>query len=347
MIQITRHRKLALWGVPLVLLAGILAGVLVSYQTKSASAQSADPEQIADQFFPQELAQEATERESRGGSPFVRKLCFTVYDRLPDGNPKTIVAGYTDGIGGAIRVIQAQASGGYGVVFEPSQFTFGDSGCDVNLVDLDGDASNEVKVSFVTYWGRAQADWYFRWDGLQLINLGPTHGDPPATFTSFSDTDTLDLDHDGVLEIISVADARLVPDEEGFVPGPVRKVYKNSGGVYVLDRPLVYIGFFLRKAREPVTDERALNLPAEPIGTYALKVINGKADGSRRVSSARIVLNGVEILSPNNFSQQVEFLTIPVTLVRHNIIEVTLAGTPLGEIILTIEDTSAQQGSGQ
>lgn len=334
-------RKFALWAVALAVLGGALGSFFVFYRPNSASAQAANPEQITDQFFPPELAQKATERENRGASPFVRKFCFAVYDSLPDGNPKTIVAGYTDGIEGAIRVIQAQPSGGYAVVFQPTQFDFGDSGCRVNLLDLDGDGSKEIKVSFVGNWGRSLSDWYFRWDGLQMVNLGPTDADTHR-FTDLSDTDPLDLDHDRILEIISVADAPLVGDEEGFVPSPSLEVYKLSGNAYTLVGLLVNYGFFVRETGGPRTEEMAVNFAEAPTGNYVLKVINGKAGGSRRVSSARIVLNGVEILSPDNFSQQVEFLTIPVTLAQHNIIEVTLAGTPLGEVIITIEDTSPQ-----
>jgi len=335
-----RKTVLTLAAAIVIFLAGILLSRFVSQQTRAASPPAVDPKQVVDSMYPPEMAQAATERENRGGSAFSRKFCFVVYESLADGNPGTIIAAYTDGIGGTIRVIRGQGDGKYGVVFEPTEFSFGGGPCEMGLVDLDADGRKEIMVSFANY-RIFTADWYFRWDGVQLINLGPTHGTAPL-FTAFNTTGHLDLDHDGTLEIMSPADASLQRDEEGFIPNAPIHVYKLSGGVYIFDRTLVDYGFFVRETGKPRTEEIAVNLTEAPTGSYVLKVINGKAGGSRRVSSARIVLNGVEILSPNNFSQQVEFLTIPVTLVRHNIIEVTLAGTPLGEIIFTIEDTSAQ-----
>ncbi|MGH9861054.1 MAG: hypothetical protein ACRD5F_13620, partial [Candidatus Acidiferrales bacterium] len=56
------------------------------------------------------------------------------------------------------------------------------------------------------------------------------------------------------------------------------------------------------------------------------------------VSSARIVLNGAEILSSNQFSQQVQFLNIAANLIQNNTIQVTLADGPPGHLWITIQD---------
>ncbi|MFQ5777636.1 MAG: hypothetical protein ACE5IP_06475 [Terriglobia bacterium] len=338
-MQTARHKRLALWAATAALLAVALIWALASYQTNTTYAQSVDPSQIADQFYPQGLAQEATERENLGGTAFSRDFCFAVFDTLPSGDPQTIIAAYTDGIGGAILVISAQGDGSYGVVFEPTEFIFGGFNCKVKLVDLDSDGRNEIRVAFSDY-RTFTADWYFRWDGLQLLNLGPTQGDP-SVFTVLNTSDPLDLDHDGILEIISIGDSSLLADETGTVPNAPKEVYKSLGGPYTFERTLAYYGFFRRETGAPQMFQEALAFPAEPTGNFVLKVINGKHDGTNRVSSARILLNGVEILSPTHFSQQVEFLSIPVTLVRNNSIEVTLAGKPLGTIIVTIENVSA------
>lgn len=75
--------------------------------------------------------------------------------------------------------------------------------------------------------------------------------------------------------------------------------------------------------------------------------MNGDTQKKNRVSSARIVLNGVEVLSPDNFSQQVDFLAIPVELAAQNALQVTLAGIPLGHVRIIIEDTAAVERARQ
>lgn len=292
-------------------------------------AQTVDPAQLVEQFFPQSLIDRAIE----AGVQVDQDSCFAVFDTLPSGDPKTIIAGYAEG---GIQVIQEQGDGSHGVVFQlTEEFLLGGLKCRMRLIDLDGDGTNEIKASF-TGMRIFTADWYFRWDGLQLINLGPTTQDPPP-YTVLSTTGLADLDHDGTLEILSQGDSSLLPTEEGFVPTPPVEVYKSLGGPYTFDRTLASLGMFVRDKGEPQTETQSISLAAQPTGSFVLRVINGRHDGSNRVASARIMLNGEEVLSPDFFSQQVEFLTIPVTLQRNNALKVTLDGKPLGTIIITIE----------
>lgn len=325
------YRPFLYGGASLSVAIGLLAWVLAPSQLEETLAQTVDPAQIVDQFFPQALIDRAT----AVGLEVDPDFCFVVFDTLPSGEPKTIMAAYA---AGGIRVIQEQGDGTYGVIFEPSGFLFGGLKCRVGLVDLDADGRNEVTVSF-TDMRIFTGDWYFRWDGVQLINLGPTQGDE-RKLTILSTTGTLDLDHDGIMEILSLGDSSLLTDDEGFVPSSPIKVYRSQGGPYQFDRTLLSVRMFVRDKGEPQTETAFLNFPSALVGEFVLKVINGDHDGSKRVASARIVLNGEEVLSPLHFSQQVEFLTIPVALVRHNRIEVTLDGKPLGRLTVTVEDIS-------
>ncbi len=300
------YRLFLYGGASLGVAIGLLAWVLASFQLEETFAQTVDPAQIVEGFFPQALIDRATEV----GLEVDPDFCFVVFDTLPSGEPKTIMAAYAEG---DIRVIQEQGDGSYGVIFEPTGFLFGGLTCDVELVDLDLDARMEVKFSF-TGMRIFTADWYFRWDGLQLINLTPTRGTTRQR-TDLSTTDPLDLDHDGIKEIISIGDSSLLADETGAVPNAPKEVYKSLGGPYTFERTLSYYGVFQRTTGSPNDFQEGLAFASEPTGGFVLKVINGDHDGSKRVASARIVVNGVEVLSPLHFSQQVEFLTIPVSLV--------------------------------
>jgi hypothetical protein len=69
---------------------------------------------------------------------------------------------------------------------------------------------------------------------------------------------------------------------------------------------------FIRSSEAPETFVRSfpLNLPLQ---NFTISVQNGEGRHGR-VSSAVVFLNGVEILGPNNFNQQVDLITRSITL---------------------------------
>jgi hypothetical protein len=71
-------------------------------------------------------------------------------------------------------------------------------------------------------------------------------------------------------------------------------------------------------------------------GSYRLVVDNG-VDGSPRVSSGRILLNGALVVTEADLNQQVERLTRPVVLRDANVLELRMAGGPGGRLRLTVE----------
>lgn len=66
-------------------------------------------------------------------------------------------------------------------------------------------------------------------------------------------------------------------------------------------------------------------------------VVNGSADGSRRISSASISLNGRQILGPSDFNQQVERIVKPVTLLDQNQLTIRLASSPGSFVTVSVE----------
>ena len=59
-------------------------------------------------------------------------------------------------------------------------------------------------------------------------------------------------------------------------------------------------------------------------GTATVKVINGEPDGTRRISSAEIKVNGVPIFSPRDFNQNIHVITTQILLEADNTLTVAL-----------------------
>jgi hypothetical protein len=74
---------------------------------------------------------------------------------------------------------------------------------------------------------------------------------------------------------------------------------------------------------------------------YELIVQNGNPDGTGRVSSAVVVLNGVVVLGHNDFDQQVSRITRPVTVGKNNQLTVQLASKPGDGITVSLQCVSS------
>jgi RHS repeat-associated protein len=96
---------------------------------------------------------------------------------------------------------------------------------------------------------------------------------------------------------------------------------------------------FDRKNGQPVTETERFALPPDTVGPFTLTVQNGDADGSNRVSSTTIKLNGAEIFKQSDFNQNVPSLSRTVTLAASNTLEVTLASKPGSFIIVNVKGT--------
>ena len=77
----------------------------------------------------------------------------------------------------------------------------------------------------------------------------------------------------------------------------------------------------------------------EHCGTSAcqLVVVNGHADGTNRVSSANVYLNGTQILGPSDFNQQVAETVTPVVIADDNELTITLASEPGSFLTVHVE----------
>jgi RHS repeat-associated protein len=97
---------------------------------------------------------------------------------------------------------------------------------------------------------------------------------------------------------------------------------------------------FYRYTGAPVTETERFTLPAAAGAPYALYVENGAPDGTNRVSSARVWVNGVEVVSPTHLNQNVPGLVIPVVLrAGENTVAAEVASIPQAYITLRLSAT--------
>jgi RHS repeat-associated protein len=93
---------------------------------------------------------------------------------------------------------------------------------------------------------------------------------------------------------------------------------------------------FVRHTGRPVTETVSFAV-LNPNTAYMLRLFNGGPDGQLvRVSSAVLRLNGVQVMRPRDFNQNVAMIERSVTLLTDNTLEVELRGKPDGTITLEI-----------
>src|SRR6266487_826097 len=70
---------------------------------------------------------------------------------------------------------------------------------------------------------------------------------------------------------------------------------------------------------------------------FQIVLVNGNADGTKRISSAFVYLNGVQIFSPADLNQQVARIARSVVLRDQNQLTIKLASNPGSFVIIDVE----------
>jgi RHS repeat-associated protein len=78
------------------------------------------------------------------------------------------------------------------------------------------------------------------------------------------------------------------------------------------------------------------SLPGGVTSPFSVHIQNGALDGSSRVSSATVKLNGIDILTPSDLNQNVAAVDRTVTLAANNQLDVRLASSPGSYLIINI-----------
>jgi len=84
---------------------------------------------------------------------------------------------------------------------------------------------------------------------------------------------------------------------------------------------------FDRLSGSPVTVTQQFSVPTGVIAPYTIQIQNGAADGTHRVSSGTIHLNGVELFTQNEIEDNTPVLSQTVTLQSSNVLAVTLTSS--------------------
>jgi len=94
---------------------------------------------------------------------------------------------------------------------------------------------------------------------------------------------------------------------------------------------------YVRGTGAPVTVTDSFTV-LSPATQYTLKVFNGGLENTQTelVSSSIVTINGVQVLGPSNFNQNVSEIDVPITLQASNTISVQVRGKPGGTLAIQI-----------
>jgi len=308
-----------------------LAGLLAVAQVGLAQV---NPQGIANSFYPQSLITAA--QLSGESADFPQLSCFAVYDSLANGDPRTIIAGYSNGFTADIRVIQANASGIYNLVYEPMNLALTGADCGVQLLDVNGDGVKEVWISFNSARGNSM-DWIFTWNGNKLVSIGPTYSDSQSKLSTVQvNTQFVDLLHDGTMQIVTGGE--YPPPLDGSLPTAPMVLYQLAGGKFSPQLNPVLFAFPF-EIDSSGSENIAMNFTntQTTIGPYSLKVVNGDKSGENLAVSGTIILNGQTVLSPSQLNSSVQFATMSVNIQAQNSLKVELQGNAGATVLIEIE----------
>ncbi len=314
-----------------VLVAAVVVDTLRVNQPHADVVFQSDAD-LVNTFFPPRLA-EAASRDAASGGPEPSRFSTFIVASLDASAARYIVALYSNGFEGALRILQRTGPDSAVVIAETSDGNLGGIIPALTLLDLDSDKVPEIVAAFSS--ARAlTAQWVFKVYNNRLTLISPRSSLSDGSFgsTLFVGADFIDLDGDGLVEAI-------VPREFSDYPPTLDiayDVYTLDNGRYRTTAPLASFNTFVRGTGAPVDDARSIQLTAS--GQYTLIVINGDLDGSHRVSSALIQLNGVPVVVPHAFNQQVTRVVVPdVTVATDNIITVRLTAAPASFIRIALQ----------
>src|SRR6185437_96331 len=97
---------------------------------------------------------------------------------------------------------------------------------------------------------------------------------------------------------------------------------------------------FDRTTGPPNQYSTTFTLPVGAGSPFQLTVQNGDSAGNHRVSSGWIYVNGMQIVSPSDFSQSVATISRAIALSTQNTVQITLASQPGSFITLNITGTN-------
>ena len=300
----------------------------------SAVAQQNRPDDAAvERYFPQWITDESQREFEQGGNSPIREFGYEDFDLNGTGAKNFVVAVYSNGFRAGVAVLQ-RSGVALAQVAAPA-LRLSASKPTIRGIDVDSDGKVEVVIELVTARGN-QVMWVLKWDGITLSSIGPELGlEFGPGSTALCNTDLIDLDGDGKLEAVNSA---------GYAgQGPHDPNAEDRWEIFRLDASgkyspessyALHFDAFQRYAGAPKDEEREF-VVGQPGPGFRLRVVNG-AFGAARVSSATIRFNGAVVAGPERFSQNVGYITLPITAQTINTLIVTVNGAPGGQVLLAL-----------
>jgi hypothetical protein len=298
------------------------AVVMSSLISISLCAQLSD-KQIVSNAFPAALNDGDGVRFSR----------FIAVDLNGTGQP-LLVAVYTNGAGGAIRVLNRAGQ----VVSAPDFPGMRGFHASLQAVDLDHDGTPEIIAEFTTGHSPDNPDtWVFRWLAGTLKLISPTCKTGGLTLTCLDHVSFMDLAGDGTLALLNWPAVTLDRETGEVSRSEPWTIYTLKNGSFLqADGAFLFAHEFRRGTATPFTSEETFRAP---VGGTTIRVINGTAD--QAATSGRITLNGKEIMGPADFQRGAHTTDIPVELVENNTVTVQLQGKPGAKIVMLVKVAAA------
>ncbi len=298
--------------------------VLALFFAASASAQISD-QQIVKDAFPAAL-------DDGDGVRFSR---FIAVDLNRNGQP-LLVAVYTNGAGGAIRVLNRAGQ----VLAAPGLPGMRGFHATVHALDLDGDGTPEIIAEFSSGHGPDNPDtWVFRWTGSELQLISPTCAVGNLVLTCLGRVSPVDINGDGKFSLLSwpafTFNAGAVTAAGNWTLYALKNgLFQKTPDTFVFARE------FRRGKGAPFTSQRKFSASA---GAGTLRVINGS--GAQAATSGHVALNGVELLGPADFKRNQHVYEASITLASQNTITVRLDSKPGSKVMILIRSTNPATAS--
>jgi hypothetical protein len=232
----------------------------------------------------------------------------------------------------ALRVLRT--GGGFvALAAEPDKYVMGGIFPKIALIDVDHSGHPAIVVSATQGHGETTR-CFLKWDGNSLQPFGTwekgtSAGDAGWSYSLLNNAYFLDLDGDGILEIVNPPEFEpRHPDGENGSEKPRKyEVYKIGDAGY---EPVAFFeGFSQFPGGLPGGPARvqAEDFPAsQPGATYVITIANGDGRGVPPVASAEIRLNGELLAGAEKVNRNSRYLTLPVTVKATNRIEVLVTG---------------------
>ncbi len=330
------------------LMAPVVLWAQNSDQTPSPSVM-----QAVNAAFLQSITPHSASNSGQSSEDEQYSSCGAVLSRRSDGTPELVASGYSDSNEEVAMLAYKTGEARIVDAVDDRQLGFDGGPCDASIVNLADPAKTDSLLTRAVEISFGGQDWYFLWDGIKLRSITallPGSGVPQSHLAQDSymhTTGVVDVDHSGAMQIVgNNGDWDKFPDNDGIASTGTDILFRYNGITYAPAETLL----FLRKYEpQPSNWSDKMNGPwananvgeidmhHTPAPTNQLKIINGDRDGSNRVTSAKVEINGVTVVLPTDVNPGVETFTQTIQLQKQNEIKVTVQGPPKSHIYVTIQ----------